>query len=106
VINSLIKLSLSGFLSRFQSGFRRFYSTANTLTSIVDDIHLSVGKSGFSIALLLDSSKVFVCMVHGLLLQHVKVRFGLSSMTCRLLGSFLGADYVPLFKSSYLSVVM
>jgi hypothetical protein len=37
-----------GFLSRFQSGFRRFHSsiTATALTSIMDDIHQSVERSG------------------------------------------------------------
>jgi hypothetical protein len=36
-----------GFLSRYQSGFRRFHSTATALTSIMDDIHLSVERSDF-----------------------------------------------------------
>jgi hypothetical protein len=33
-----------GFLSRFQSGFKRFHSTATAFTSIMNDIHLSVEK--------------------------------------------------------------
>jgi hypothetical protein len=33
-----------GFLSRFQSGFRRFPSKATALTIIMDDIHLSVER--------------------------------------------------------------
>jgi hypothetical protein len=42
VISSLNILSLVVFMSRSQSGFRRFHSTATALTSIMDDIHLSV----------------------------------------------------------------
>jgi hypothetical protein len=34
----------------------------------MDDIHLSVERSGFSVAVLLDFSKAFDSMVHGLLL--------------------------------------
>jgi hypothetical protein len=70
-----------GFLSRFQSGFRRFHSTATALTSIMDDIHLSGERSGF---LVIDS------MAHSLLLRKVRVKFGLSSTACRLFDSFFG----------------
>jgi hypothetical protein len=49
----------------------------------MDDIHLSVERSGFSVAVLLDFSKAFDYMVHGLLLWKLRVKFGL-------FGSFLG----------------
>jgi hypothetical protein len=45
-----------GFLSRFQSDFRKFHSTATPLASVMDDIHLSVGRSGFSVVVLVDFS--------------------------------------------------
>jgi hypothetical protein len=87
-------IEFCGFLSRFQSGFRRFHSTANyyntVLMSIMDDIYLSVERSGFSVAFLLDFSKAFDFMVHGLLLWKLRVKFGLSSTAWRLFGSFLG----------------
>jgi hypothetical protein len=73
-------------LSHFQSGFRRFHSTATALTNIMDDIHLSVERSGFSVAFLLHFTKAFDFRVHGLLLR----KFGLSSTTCQLFGTFLG----------------
>jgi hypothetical protein len=78
------------FLSRFQSGFRRFHSTATVFTSIMDDIHLSVERSGFLVAVLLDFSKAFDSMVHDVLLWKLRVKFGLSSTACKLFGSFLG----------------
>jgi hypothetical protein len=46
--------------------------------------------SGFFVAVLLDFSKAFDSVVHGLLLWKLKVKFGLSSTACRLFGSFLG----------------
>jgi hypothetical protein len=60
------------------------------LTIIMDDIHLSVERSAFSVAVLLDFSKAFDSRVHGLLLRKMMVKFGLSSTACRLFGSFLG----------------
>jgi hypothetical protein len=75
-----------GFLPHFQSGFRRFHNTATALTNILDDIHLSVERSGLSVAFLLHFTKAFDFMVHGLLLR----KFGLTSTTCRLFGTFLG----------------
>jgi hypothetical protein len=75
VISSLIYWV---FLSHFQSGFRRFHSTATALTSIMDDIHLSVERSGFSVEVLLDFSKEFDYMAHGLLLRFCcAVQYGL-----------------------------
>jgi hypothetical protein len=71
VISLLNILSLVVFLSRFQPGFRRFHSTATAWTSIMDDIHLSVERSDFSVTILLDFSKAFDSMVHGLLLRPV-----------------------------------
>jgi hypothetical protein len=56
----------------------------------MDDIHLSVERSGFSVGVLLDFSKVFDSMVHGLLLRKLRVKFVLSSTACRLFGSCLG----------------
>jgi hypothetical protein len=62
----------------------------NTMTKIMDDIHLGVERSGFSISILLDLSKVFDSMLHDLLLHKLRFKFGLSSTAGRLFGSFLG----------------
>jgi hypothetical protein len=56
----------------------------------MDGIHLSVERSGISVAVLLDFSKAFGSMVHGLLLRKLRGKFGLSSTASRLFGSFLG----------------
>jgi hypothetical protein len=56
----------------------------------MDDIHLGVERSGFSISVLLDFSKAFDSMSHDLLLHKLGFKFGLSSAACRLFGSFFG----------------
>jgi hypothetical protein len=66
----------------------RLHSTATAFTKIMDDIHLGVDRSGFSIAVLLDFSKAFDSMSHGLLPHKLRFKFGLSSTGCRLFGSF------------------
>jgi hypothetical protein len=63
VISSLNILSLVVFLSRFQYGFRRFNRTATASTNIMDSTHLSVERSGFLVAFLLNFSKAFDSMV-------------------------------------------
>jgi hypothetical protein len=54
----------------------------------MDDIHLGVERSGFSISVQFDFSKAFDSMSHDLLLL-LGFKFGLSSTVCRLFGSFL-----------------
>jgi hypothetical protein len=83
-------LDSGGLLSSYQSGVRKFRSTTTVLTKIMDDIHLGVVRSGFSIFVLLDFSKAFDSMSHDLLLHKLRSKFGLSSTACRLFGSFLG----------------
>jgi hypothetical protein len=56
----------------------------------MDDIHLGVKRSGFSISVLLDFSKASNSMSHDLLLHKLRLKFGLSSTACKLFGSFLG----------------
>jgi hypothetical protein len=48
---------------------------ATALTKIMDDIHLEVERSVFSISALLDFTKAFDCMSHDLLLHKLKLKF-------------------------------
>jgi Reverse transcriptase (RNA-dependent DNA polymerase) len=82
-------LNTNNMLSEFQSGFRRSHSTVTALAKILDDIHLAVENDGFCVAVLLDFSKAFDSMSHPLLLRKLKHNYGLSSVACRLIGSFL-----------------
>jgi hypothetical protein len=51
----------------------------------MDDIHLGVEWSGFSISVLIDFSKAFDSVSH-----YLRFKFRLSSTACRLFDSFLG----------------
>jgi hypothetical protein len=53
----------------------------------MDDIHLRVERSSFSVTVMLDFSKAFDSMVHGLLLRKLRVKFGLPSTAGRLFDS-------------------
>jgi hypothetical protein len=83
-------LDFGGLLSPYQSGFRKYRSTATALTKIMDDIHLGLERSEFSISVLLDFSTAFDSMSHDLLMHKLRFKIGLSSAACRLFGSFLG----------------
>jgi hypothetical protein len=56
----------------------------------MDDFHLELERSRFSISVLLNFSKAFDSMSHDLLLHKLRFKFGLSSAACILFGSFLG----------------
>jgi hypothetical protein len=91
-------LDFGSLCSSNQSGFRKFRSTATALTKIIDDIHLGVERSRFSISVLVDFSKAFDTISHDILLHRLRLKFGLSSTACRMFGSFLsGADW-PLWQ--------
>jgi hypothetical protein len=60
------RLNAGNMLSRIQSDFWEGHSTATTLTKILDNIHLAVEKDGFSVAVLLDFSKIFDSMWIGI----------------------------------------
>jgi hypothetical protein len=76
----LERLICDQFVDNLDSGglffpYRKFRSTANALTKIMDDIHLGVA---------------FDSMAHDLALHKLRFKFGLSSTACRWFCSFLG----------------
>jgi Reverse transcriptase (RNA-dependent DNA polymerase) len=79
-------LTTGNMLSMFQSGLHQSHSKAMALTRILDDIHRPLR---YMVVVLLDFSKAFDSMSHGLPLRKLKTQFGLSSTACRLIGSFL-----------------
>jgi hypothetical protein len=69
-----IELSLVVFCHVFSRVSEDFtVRPATALTSVMDDIHLSVEKSGFSVAVLVDFSKALDSMVHGMLLRKLRL---------------------------------
>jgi hypothetical protein len=75
----IIILTLAACFRLFNLSFVNSALSATALTKIMDDIHLGVERSGFSISVLLDFSKTFDSMSHDLLLRKLRFKFGLSS---------------------------
>ena len=50
-------LEVTAFLSQFQHGFRKGYSTASATSKFVDDIVLGLDKGQYTLAVFLDIKK-------------------------------------------------
>ena len=77
------------FLSKFQCGFRKGYSTQYCLLSMLEKWKSAVDKGKSFGALLTDLSKAFDCLSHELLLAKLHA-YGFSIAALRLIHSYLG----------------
>ena len=77
------------FLSKFQCGFRKGYSTQYYLLSMLEKWKSAVDKGKLFGALLTDPSKAFDCLSHKLLLAKPHA-YGFSITALRLIHSYLG----------------
>lgn len=75
-------------LPEFQSGFRSGYSCTTALAHIIDDVLRAIDDGYVTILVLLDFSKAFDTVNHGILLTVLKSK-GLSGGALRLLRSYL-----------------
>ena len=76
------------FLSKFQCGFRKGYSTQYCLLSMLEKWKSAVDKGKSFGALLTDLSKAFDCLSHKLLLAKLHA-YGFSIAVLRLIDSYL-----------------
>ena len=74
-------------MSKFQSAYRRFHSTA--LVNVQNNIFVSLDASRSTALLLLDLSSAFDTIDHNSLLHRLQYWFGFSSTVLYLLSSFL-----------------
>jgi len=79
-------------LPSVQSGFRAGYSSTTALLSVTDDIFCSLDSGQLSLLILLDYSKAFDTVNHGLLLEILHF-IGFDHGSIQLVGSFLGGRY-------------
>lgn len=79
----------NGLLSDFQSGFRRGHSTNSTLVKVTDDLGAKRAKKRDTVLVLLDFSKAFDCIPHGLLVHKLKSIYGFSTSAAKMIASFL-----------------
>ena len=76
------------FLSKYQCGFHKGYSTQYCLLAILEKCKSAVDKGKSFGALLTDLSKGFYCLSHELLLAKLHV-YGISIAALRLIHSYL-----------------
>jgi hypothetical protein len=65
-------IEFHNILPKYQSGFRKGYSTTTALIKVIDDIRKSADKRMVNILLLLDMSKAFDCVHHTLLIKKLR----------------------------------
>lgn len=82
----------NNILSKYQSGFRKFYSTASVLSNVLDNIISSLDEGDLVALLLLDFSKAFDTINHNLLLAKLKY-YGFSDMALHFVESYLSKRY-------------
>ena len=84
----------NNILPQTQSGFRKGYSCATALLTVIDDVVLELDKGNATVLCLLDYSKAFNTINHSLLrsiLHHV----GLEDTAVRLLHSYVVGIALP-----------
>jgi len=65
-------LSSNNMFPQYQSGFRHMHSTSTSLIRVADDIRQAMDSKLITLLVLLDLSKAFDCVHHGLLLAKLK----------------------------------
>jgi Reverse transcriptase (RNA-dependent DNA polymerase) len=76
-------------LSKFQSAYRKFYSTETALTRIYNDLVLSINKQKISALVLLDLSAAFDTIDNSILLTRLEYNFGITGTALSLVTSYL-----------------
>ena len=88
ILASQIRDYISDIIPKNQSGFRQNYSCVTALEKVINDIVESTDKNKLTILILLDYSKAFDKLDHGLLLSILKY-IGFNSKSTSLLSSYL-----------------
>lgn len=76
-------------MSPFQSGFRPKHSCSTAMAKILDDIRVQFDDGDLTLLCLLDFSKAFDLVNHGLLCKKLRQLFGFTDSAVRLMSSYL-----------------
>jgi len=84
-------LNASRLLTATQSGFRRGHSTESetTIIRVLSDLLDAVDRDDTAILVLLDLSAAFDTMDHGILLERLRVTFGIDNSALAWFRSYL-----------------
>lgn len=100
----------NNLLTSLQSGFRAKRSCTTALLKITDDIRTSLDNDKITALVLLDFSKAFDRVSHGLLLNKLQLRFNFSKSACNLIWTYLRGRRQKVFcgenSSTFRNVVM
>ena len=84
-----VYLTENCLLSKFQSGFRPKHSTVTALIQMCDEWLENMDNGKWNGVIFLDIKKAFDSINHGILLNKMKKRFGISSTELKLFESYL-----------------
>lgn len=76
-------------LVKYQSGYRKRYSTTTAMTKVVHDIYCNFDNSRCTVMVLVDFSLAFNCVNHRILETKLRDEFQFSQAACDLVASFL-----------------
>ena len=90
VVHQLLDyLTSMDLLPTLQSGFRANHSTETAILRVLSDIILAVDRGDLAALVLLDLSAAFDTVDHDILLQRLRVTFGISDVAHRWIRSYL-----------------
>ena len=91
VVHEEINLHLShnNLLGKFQSGYRKHHSCETAMFKVIGDIQNITGKRNSTAFLTLDLSSAFDALDHKILLERIKVHFGIDGKALAWLKSYL-----------------
>lgn len=79
----------NGLYCNLQSGFRKFHSCKSAILEVTEVIRNAMDKNEAVILVLIDFSKAFDTIIHSLLIQKLKLRFGFKLESIRFIESYL-----------------
>ena len=82
-------MSTFGLYAKSQSGYRAFHSVETALVRVTNDILLSLDKGEEVILVLLDFSSAFDTIKHDILLERLRLRFGIGGKAIKWIESYL-----------------
>ena len=89
MVNRLVSFFNNSFLfSKFQFGFLKRKSTSDALTELVESIYASLNERKYHISVLIDLTKAFDSVNHGILLSKMKM-YGITGNSFNLFKSYL-----------------